>query len=682
LGRTTSPSSLHLVTPFRKLKCFFREAFHGWMTPVGPPRRRARRRPLLLEPLETRQLLSGYAPTGLEQEFLERLNDARANPAAYGQSIGLDLSGVAPSQPLAFNTALVQSSRDHSTDMNVNNFFGHNGSDGSTPFQRMSADGFPWVGAEESIAAGYPSPEAALQALIVDSGVPSLGHRDQLLSIGGSPYSSEQETGVGIVLNGTGSYHNYYTIDSGNTANSSPFLTGVVYNDLNHNGVYDAGEGLGGVTITAGSNQTTTWGSGGFSLRVNPGTYTVTASGGGLGTMTQAATVGSANYRLNFLASLTPPTAPTGLAAVGGSHQVTLSWADVSGENGYMVERSPDGVSGWAQVGTTGANVTTYQDTGLSAGATYTYRVRAYNAAGNSPYSTTAQATTSAPNPPGAVGSLTAAAASSSQVNLSWSDVSGETGFKVERSADGQTGWTQIGTTGANVTTYQDTGLSASTPYYYRVRASNADGDGGYSPTASAITAASGAALFTDNFNGPSLNPAWRFVGGSWAQAGGVLAQTSTANADPRKALISGQSYPADVAITARVRVDSWSGGDFARAGVGLYTDPVTGQGYNLVFHNNTNTVQFLNDGVVWGNSYAFTWQVGVWYWFKLQERGGVLYGKVWADGTAEPAAWMFQQSGWTGRNSSGLPALNGGSALNGSNATASFDDVTVTNAT
>jgi uncharacterized protein YkwD len=574
----------------RKLNSLFGEAFQVRLIPAGPPRRPVRRS-FLLEELETRQLLSGYQPTGVEQQFLERLNDARANPAAYGQSIGLDLSGVAPSQPLAFNTALIQSSRDHSTDMSVNNYFDHTGSDGSSPFQRMSAAGYPWVGAWESIAAGPSSPEATLRVLIVDAGIPDQGHRCQLLSIG-PPYSSEQEIGVGIVLNGSGSYRNYYTIDSGNTADANPFLTGVAYNDLNNNGVYDNGEGLAGVTVNAtgpgGTYQTTTWGSGGYSLRVQPGTYTVTVSGGGLATRTQTVTVGAQNYRFNILANQTPPAAPTGLVATGGPRQVSLSWADVSGETGYKVERSLDGVNGWAQIGTTGVNVTTYQDTGLNAGTTY----------------------------------------------------------------------------------------------YYRVRATNASGDGAYSPVASASTAA-GSALFADSFRTPALNAAWRFVGGSWRLSGGALAQTSTANTDPRKALVTGQTFPADVAIAARVRVDSWANGNGGRAGVGLYTDPTTGRGYNLVFHNNTNTVQFLNDGVAWGNSYAFAWQVGLWYWFKLQDKGGVLYGKVWADGSPEPAAWMFQQTGWTGRSSGGAPALNGGSSSAGSsgNATASFDDVSVTNA-
>ena len=89
-----------------------------------------------------------------------------------------------------------------------------------------------------------------------------------------------------------------------------------------------------------------------------------------------------------------------------------------------------------------------------------------------------------------------------------------------------------------------------------------------------------------------------------------------------------------------------------ARAGVGLYTNTSTGDGYNLVFHG-TNQVQFLDDGVAWGNSYTFDWQVGTWYWFQLEENNGTLYGKVWAAGTAEPQNWMFQQTGWTDRTSS-----------------------------
>jgi 3-mercaptopyruvate sulfurtransferase SseA len=77
---------------------------------------------------------------------------------------------------------------------------------------------------------------------------------------------------------------------------------------------------------------------------------------------------------------------------------------------------------------------------------------------------------------------------SSSQINLSWTDNSNnETGFKVERSKNGR-GFSQIATVGANVTTYTDTGLKASTTYRYRVRAYNAGGNSTYSNIASATT--------------------------------------------------------------------------------------------------------------------------------------------------------------------------------------------------
>jgi hypothetical protein len=71
---------------------------------------------------------------------------------------------------------------------------------------------------------------------------------------------------------------------------------------------------------------------------------------------------------------------------------------------------------------------------------------------------------------------LTAAVISSTQINLSWTNVANETSYKLEWSANGTTGWTQIGgTIAANTTAFNHTGLTASTPYYYRV---SAVGDG------------------------------------------------------------------------------------------------------------------------------------------------------------------------------------------------------------
>jgi predicted phage tail protein len=90
--------------------------------------------------------------------------------------------------------------------------------------------------------------------------------------------------------------------------------------------------------------------------------------------------------------------------------------------------------------------------------------------------------------PPNAPTALAAASASKSQINLSWADNStDETGFKVERSTDGQL-YTQLTTLAAGAKTYASTGLSAGKKYYFRVRAYNSNGNSAYTAVATATT--------------------------------------------------------------------------------------------------------------------------------------------------------------------------------------------------
>lgn len=93
------------------------------------------------------------------------------------------------------------------------------------------------------------------------------------------------------------------------------------------------------------------------------------------------------------------PSPPTNLRAFAlSSTQIQLDWKDNSmGEQGFEIERK--GESGdYTVIARVGANVTTYTDGGLTRDTTYTYRVRAYNAAGKSPYSNPASATTCSGN--------------------------------------------------------------------------------------------------------------------------------------------------------------------------------------------------------------------------------------------------------------------------------------------
>ncbi|HEY4974850.1 MAG TPA: fibronectin type III domain-containing protein, partial [Steroidobacteraceae bacterium] len=214
----------------------------------------------------------------------------------------------------------------------------------------------------------------------------------------------------------------------------------------------------------------------------------------------------------------TPPSAPSTLvASAASSTQINLSWTastDNVAVTKYLVERCQGvGCTGFAQIGT--SVTTTYNDTaGLIASTSYSYRVRATDAAGNlSGYSNTYSATTSAAadtTPPSAPSGLTATAASSTQINLGWvlsTDNVGVTKYLVERCQGAScTSFAQIGT--ATTTTYNDTaGLTAATSYSYRVRATDAAGNlSGYSNTASTPT--SGGTVTIGSVQSAALDPA------------------------------------------------------------------------------------------------------------------------------------------------------------------------------
>jgi chitodextrinase len=209
-----------------------------------------------------------------------------------------------------------------------------------------------------------------------------------------------------------------------------------------------------------------------------------------------------------------------------------LTWSKSTGAvASYQIERcSGAGCTAFAQIST--STSTTFSDTGLTVSTSYSYRVRAADSAGNlSGYSNTASATTPAldTQPPTAPSSLTATAANSNQINLSWTastDNVAVTGYRVERcSGAGCTTFAQIAT--PTSTTFSDIGLTASTSYSYRVRAADAAGNlSGYSPTATATTTAgtTGTIKFIQgNFQAPQSSPTSVAVTYTAAQSAGDL---------------------------------------------------------------------------------------------------------------------------------------------------------------
>ncbi|MQY12600.1 hypothetical protein SRB5_27360 [Streptomyces sp. RB5] len=180
----------------------------------------------------------------------------------------------------------------------------------------------------------------------------------------------------------------------------------------------------------------------------------------------------------------TPPTAPGNLRVTGTTaSSASLAWdaaTDDRGVTGYDVYR------GGTLVGSTAG--TTYTDSGLTADTTYSYTVRARDAASNQgPAAGPVTATTTGggdqdTEPPTAPGNLRATGSTSSSVSLAWdaaSDNRGVTGYDVYRD-----GVLQGSTAGL---TYTSSGLSPSTAYSYTVRAKDAAGNVG--PPAGPVTA-------------------------------------------------------------------------------------------------------------------------------------------------------------------------------------------------
>jgi fibronectin type 3 domain-containing protein len=195
----------------------------------------------------------------------------------------------------------------------------------------------------------------------------------------------------------------------------------------------------------------------------------------------------------------TAPSAPTGLVATAvSSGQINLAWTastDNIGVTGYRVERCQEsGCISFAEIAAPTTN--SFNNLGLAAGASYSYRVRALDAAGNtSGFSNVASASTPAPDTiaPTDPSALTATATGSSQVNLAWTastDNVGVSGYRVERcTGAGCNNFAQIAT--PSVPSFSNTGLTASTSYNYRVRAADAAGNlSGYSNVASVTTGA------------------------------------------------------------------------------------------------------------------------------------------------------------------------------------------------
>jgi hypothetical protein len=171
----------------------------------------------------------------------------------------------------------------------------------------------------------------------------------------------------------------------------------------------------------------------------------------------------------------TPPTQLEALASYPGDIAISLTWLDNSfDETGFEIERcTGSGCTDFTLYATRDSSMygPWFNDVGLAEATTYSYRVRAVNAAGASTYSNVAEATTSYARPNGQVTSLTGTF-NNGVAELTWTEnATNETRFEIERYEVGAGGtvFTVIGSVAPDTTSFVDTTALRGTSYDYRV---------------------------------------------------------------------------------------------------------------------------------------------------------------------------------------------------------------------
>jgi hypothetical protein len=379
----------------------------------------------------------------------------------------------------------------------------------------------------------------------------------------------------------------------------------------------------------------------------------------------------------------TAPAAPTSLAASAtSSSEIDLSWTNnATNASAYEVDRSPDGIA-WSVLTTAlSSTATSYQDTGLSPMTTYYYRVQAINAGGASGYSNVAGATT-LPVPPTAPTGLSAAAVSTNAIDLTWTDTATNAdNYTVERSPDGNT-WSVItSTVPGTATSYQDTGLAGATTYSYRVKATNAGGSSAYSNTATATTATLYASdSFSRTVSGAWGTPdftdtaglSWQLtfgsasafaVGPDFAGSTGAGKQIATAAGQTRQMTLALNHQ--NVSATVRVALDQVPVGgnlnayvylryvnDFNWYRLGVALTPAKSIWLNLAKRTGTAT-SYTDTTLASQTISGLTYAAKTYYRLRFETESTsatatTLRGKIWPDGTTEPASFQVSASGDT----------------------------------
>jgi len=308
------------------------------------------RRSLRLETLESRELLTAGGPSAEAQYMLEQINLARTNPSAAADLVttNLDadvkatltyynvdlfvvkseLKASAPRPAVGWSDTLAATATGQSQYQADSGVQTHEGAGGVSYGQRLENAGYTGRNADGENAYAYSkSVDHAMSAFLIDWGVASKGHRNNLLQPSASPDQYYREVGIGIVSSTRPGFGpKVITQDFARRTGSKAELLGVAYNDANHNGRYDMNEGQGNVVIQAknvGTGETKTvqtWDAGGYQIPLDPGTYDVTAKVNGSVIRSDRVSISDQNVKVDYNLTNAPVVAETPKAETSGSN--------------------------------------------------------------------------------------------------------------------------------------------------------------------------------------------------------------------------------------------------------------------------------------------------------------------------------------------------------------------------
>jgi uncharacterized repeat protein (TIGR02543 family) len=180
--------------------------------------------------------------------------------------------------------------------------------------------------------------------------------------------------------------------------------------------------------------------------------------------------VGTTKVYGNFTTVLSAkpvPSVPVNFTAVSSSStSIKLTWSGVTGASRYEIYRSKYSTGSYSLV-TTGA-ATSYNNTSLVAGTTYYYKVRAYRLIGTTKVYGNFTKVLSVKPVPSVPVNFTAVRSSSTSIKLTWSGVTGASGYEVYRATSSTGTYSLVKSTTTLYIT--NTSLKTGTTYYYKVR--------------------------------------------------------------------------------------------------------------------------------------------------------------------------------------------------------------------